>query len=105
MPLPVSRLGHFIDRGTTGTLQQRNQRCLFGLPSLLVLCGRNFLVVFSILLTGGFVALYIFLTIFGFCHDWSPSVMERHYCRSMDTNALFAQEVQSFPVKSGAKNV
>jgi hypothetical protein len=30
--------------------------------------------------------------------------MGRHYCRLMDTNALFAQEVQSFLVKSGAKN-
>jgi hypothetical protein len=33
---------------------------------------------------------YIFLAIFGICHDWSPSIKERHYAVRMDINALFA---------------
>jgi hypothetical protein len=55
-------------------------------------------------LPGGFTPLHIFLTFLGICHDWSPSLYKNGIIAvRKDTNALFAQRIQSFLVKSGAK--
>jgi hypothetical protein len=59
---------------------------------------------FSLLLRNSLIPLLIFLALFGVFHDLSPLVMKRHYCRFMNSNALFAEEIQSFLMKIWNKN-